>query len=443
MERKITVNVTVEPLAPCKKLLRVELDVKSVDEAFETVTRNFQKEAALPGFRPGKAPKDMVLKKYGAEIRDEARRTLIGNHYREALKQNNIDPVSQPDIEEIQFEKGQNLIFSATVETRPEFELPQYKGLPAKLEAKQVTDADVNNAIDLLRGRHATYQAVDRELRLGDVAVIQYSGRSEGQPLTQFAPTAKGLTEQTGFWLELKPGEFIPGFCEQLVGARAGDKRVVQVEFPADFVSKDLQGRKAEYDVQVTEAKEKVLPEVNDEFAGKYGAANVEKITIAVRESLENELKFSKSRSVRQQVVQQLLQTLNFDIPESVLAQETRNLVYDLVHQNTKRGVSKELIETQKDEIFAAASANARERVRLAFVVQRIAENEKIQVEQEDIVRQVRMVAAMNSIPEAEILKDLNRNQNGLNDMIRQALHEKTLRFLEQNAVVTETPPAA
>ncbi len=436
-------NVTVEPLAPCKKLLRVELDVKSVDEAFETVTRNFQKEAALPGFRPGKAPKDMVLKKYGAEIRDEARRTLIGNHYREALKQNNIDPVSQPDIEEIQFEKGQNLIFSATVETRPEFELPQYKGLPAKLEAKQVTDADVNNAIDLLRGRHATYQAVDRELRLGDVAVIQYSGRSEGQPLTQFAPTAKGLTEQTGFWLELKPGEFIPGFCEQLVGARAGDKRVVQVEFPADFVSKDLQGRKAEYDVQVTEAKEKVLPEVNDEFAGKYGAANVEKMTIAVRESLENELKFSKSRSVRQQVVQQLLQTLNFDIPESVLAQETRNLVYDLVHQNTKRGVSKELIETQKDEIFAAASANARERVRLAFVVQRIAENEKIQVEQEDIVRQVRMVAAMNSIPEAEILKDLNRNQNGLNDMIRQALHEKTLRFLEQNAVVTETPPSA
>ncbi len=436
-------NVTVEPLAPCKKLLRVELDVKSVDEAFETVTRNFQKEAALPGFRPGKAPKDMVLKKYGAEIRDEARRTLIGNHYREALKQNNIDPVSQPDIEEIQFEKGQNLIFSATVETRPEFELPQYKGLPAKLEAKQVTDADVNNAIDLLRGRHATYQAVDRELRLGDVAVIQYSGRSEGQPLTQFAPTAKGLTEQTGFWLELKPGEFIPGFCEQLVGARAGDKRVVQVEFPVDFVSKDLQGRKAEYDVQVTEAKEKVLPEVNDEFAGKYGAANVEKMTIAVRESLENELKFSKSRSVRQQVVQQLLQTLNFDIPESVLAQETRNLVYDLVHQNTKRGVSKELIETQKDEIFAAASANARERVRLAFVVQRIAENEKIQVEQEDIVRQVRMVAAMNSIPEAEILKDLNRNQNGLNDMIRQALHEKTLRFLEQNAVVTETPPSA
>ncbi len=434
-------NVTVEPLAPCKKLLRVELDVKSVDEAFETVTRNFQKEAALPGFRPGKAPKDMVLKRYGAEIRDETRRTLISNHYREALKQNNIAPVSQPDIEEIQFEKGQNLIFSATVETKPEFELPQYKGLPAKLEAKQVTDADVNNAIDLLRGRHATYQAVDRELRMGDVAVIQYSGRSEGQPLTQFAPTAKGLTEQTGFWLELKTGEFIPGFCEQLVGARAGDKRVVQVEFPADFVSKDLQGRKAEYDVLVTEAKEKLLPEVNDEFAGKYGAANVEKLTIAVRENLENELKFSKSRSVRQQIVQHLLQTLNFDIPESVLAQETRNLVYDLVHQNTKRGVSKELIETQKDEIFAAASANARERVRLAFVVQRIAENENINVEQEDVLRQVRMVAAMNSIPEAEILKNLN--QNGLDDMVRQALHEKTLRFLEENAVVTETPPAS
>ncbi len=141
-------NVSVENLAPCKKLLRVELDAKSVDEIFDAITKDFQKQAALPGFRPGKAPRDMVVKKYGGEIKDEAKRKLIGDNYRKALDEQKIHAIGYPDIEEIQFDRGQNLIFAATIETAPEFQLPEYKGLPAKVEAKSVADADVAKALD-------------------------------------------------------------------------------------------------------------------------------------------------------------------------------------------------------------------------------------------------------------------------------------------------------
>jgi trigger factor len=431
------VNVSVENLAPCKKLLRVELDAKSVDEIFDAITKDFQKQAALPGFRPGKAPRDMVVRKYGGEIKDEAKRKLIGDNYRKALDEQKIHAVGYPDIEEIQFDRGQNLIFAATIETAPEFQLPEYKGLPAKVEAKSVADADVAKALDLLRGQHAKFETVTRELKAGDVAVVNYTGTIDGQPLTSLAPTAKGLTEQKGFWVEIKPGSFIPGFSEQLIGAKAGEQRTVNVDFPADFVSKELQGKKGVYQVEVVEVKEKILPELNDELAKKYGADNVEKLTIGVRTDLENELKYSRSKAVRQQVINTLLEKLNFELPESAVAAETRNLVYDLVRQNTQRGVAREMIEKQKDEIYAAAAGSAKERVRFAFIVQRIAEQEKIQVSQEDAMRRAQSVAAMNQIPLEQFIKDLQQ-RNGVNELFEQVLHEKVLELLEKNATITE-----
>ena len=435
-------NITVENLAPCKKLVRVELDATAVDSAFDAITKDYQKQAVLPGFRPGKAPRDMVVKKYSAEIRDEAKRKLIGDRYRQALDEQKIHAIGHPDIEEIQFERGQNLIFAATVETAPEFQLPEYKGLPASLETKSVTDADVTKAIDLLRGQHAKFETVARELQTGDVAVVNYTGTSDGQPLTSLAPTAKGLTEQKGFWIEIKTGSFIPGFSEQLAGAKAGEQRTVTVDFPADFVSKDLQGKHAVYQVEVVEVKKKILPELNDELAKKYGADNVEKLTLGVRADLENELKYSRSKSVRQQVINHLLNQLNFELPESAVAAETRNLVYDLVRQNTQRGVARELIEQQKDEIYAAAAGNAKERVRLAFIVRRIAEQEKIQVTQEDAMRRAQALAMMNQIPLDQFIKDL-KARNGVNELFEQVVHEKVLELLEQNAKVTEVAVAA
>jgi trigger factor len=434
------VNVTVENLAPCKKLVRVELDVTAVDSAFDAIAKDYQKQAALPGFRPGKAPRDMVIKKYDAEIKDEAKRKLIGDSYRKAIDEQKISVVGYPDIEEVQFGRGQSLQFTATIETAPEFQLPEYKGLPATLETKSVTEADVERALDLLRGQHASYNTVARPLANGDIAVVNYSGACDGKPITELAPTAKGLTEQKNFWVETAEGKFIPGFAAQLVGANAGDKRRVNVDFPADFVTKELQGKKGVYEVELVEVKEQVLPPIDDELAKKFGAENLGALKVGVRADLENELKYSRSKNLRGQVVKELLGKVNFDLPESAVAHETRNVVYDLVRQNTQRGIARELIEQQKDEIYSAAAVNAKERVKLAFLVGRIAQQEKIQASQEDVLKRAQQLAAMYQTPFEQFIKDLQK-RNGVNELYEQVLHEKVLELLEKNASVTEPAP--
>ncbi len=435
-------NITVENLAPCKKLLRVELDAKSVDEIFDSITKDYQKQASLPGFRPGKAPRDMVAKKYEAEILDDARRKLIGESYRKALDEKKIAVISAPDIEEIQFGRGQNLLFAATIETAPEFQLPEYKGIAVKREIKSVTDEDVERALGLLAQQHTKFETVARELKMGDVAVVNYTGTSDGKPLTEIAPTAKGLTEQKNFWVDVAPGTFIAGFAEQLIGAKAGDKRTVSVDFPADFVTKELAGKKGVFEVEVVEVKEKVPPPLDDALAKNYGAENLEKLRAGVRVDLENELKFSQSKAVRNQILGALLTQANFDLPESAVATETKNVVYNIVQENTKRGVGRELIEKEKDQIYSAAANSAKERVKIAFLIQRIAEQEKISVSQEEVLQRVQALSQAYQIPPDKLVKDLQK-RNGINEIYDQLAHEKVLNFLEINAKIENVPAAA
>ncbi len=435
-------NITVENLAPCRKLLRVELDAKSVDEIFDAITKDYQKQASLPGFRPGKAPRDLVIKKYEADIQDDAKRRLIGDSYRKALEEKKISAISQPDIEEIQFGRGQNLQFAATIETAPEFQLPEYKGLAVKREIKSVTDEDVERALNLLAQQHTKFETVARELKMGDVAVVNYTGTCDGKPLTEIAPTAKGLTEQKNFWVDVAPNTFIAGFAEQLIGAKAGEHRTVSVDFPADFVTKELAGKKGEFAVEVVEVKEKIVPPLDEAMAKNYGAENLEKLRAGVRLDLENELKYSQVKAVRGQLISALLANATFDLPESAVANETKNVVYNIVQENTKRGVGRDLIEQQKDQIYSAAATSAKERVKMAFLIQRIAEQEKISVSQEEVLQRIQSLSAAYQIPPDKFIKDLQK-RNGINELYDQITHEKVLTFLENNAKIEEVPAAA
>ena len=435
-------NVTVESLAPCKKLMRVEIDAQQVDEAFEAVTKDFRREANLPGFRPGKAPKEMVLRKYESQILDETKRKLISDAYRKAVEEQKLDVLGRPDIEEIQFNRGQPLQFAATIETAPEFELPDYKGLPIQRELQTVTDADVERALNLLREQRVSFAKVERPVQSGDIAVVNYTGTCEGKPITETAPTAKGLTEQKNFWVEATPNSFIPGFADQLMGAKAGDKRTVTVDFPADFVTPQLAGKKGSYEVEVVEVKEKVLPPLDEALAKAYGAEDLEKLRAGVRRDLENELKFKQDKTLRNELVRALLGRVNFDLPETAVAQETRNVVYDLVQENTKRGVPRQVIEQQKEQIFSVATNNAKERVKVQFLLQKIAEKEDLKVSQEEIAHRIHHLAGLYQIPADKFLKDLKK-RNGLIEIYDQIMNEKVIDFLQQNAKIEDVPPSS
>jgi trigger factor len=434
------VNVTVENLAPCKKLMRVEVEAQKVDEAIEQATKEYQHEAVFPGFRPGKAPRDMVVRKFGKDIEAEAKRKLISESYKAAVEQQKLEVLANPDIEEIQFGRGQALQFAATIETAPEFELPEYKGIRVLREAQSVTDEDVTRALEALRQPAMTFQTVPRPAQLGDVAVVNYTGTCEGKPITELAPTAKGLTEQKNFWVELGGTSFIPGFGEQLQGAKAGERRTVTVDYPADFVTPQLAGKRGVYEVEVVEVKEKAMPALDDAFATKYGAESLEKLREGVRRDLENELTYKQNRDTRNQIVRSLLNRVNFELPETAVAHETRNVVYDLVQENAKRGITRDIIEKNKEQIYTAAAQGAKERVKVAFLLQKIAEKEDIKVSQDEIARRVMHLAGLYQIPAEKFAKDLQK-RNGMIEIYDQLMNDKVLELVQKHAEVQEVPP--
>ena len=419
--------------------MRVEIEAQKVDETFEAITKDFQRQAAFPGFRPGKAPRDMVLRRFEKDIQDQVRRKLISDSYQKAVDEQKLDVLGQPDIEEIQFSRGQPLQFAATLETAPEFQLPDYKGLPVQCEARSVTDEDVERALNALRLQRLSFRTADRPAQTGDIAVVNYTGTCDGRPITQIAPSATRLTEQKNFWVELGSNSFIPGFADQLIGAKAGDQRTVTVDFPADFLTGQLAGRKGVYEVQLVEVKEKVLPALDDAFAKAYEAENLEKLRAGVRRDLENELKYKQHNSIRAQLVRALLDRVNFELPETAVAQETRTVVYDIVQENAKRGASRQLIEQQKDQIYSAAAHSAKERLKAAFLMQKIAEREDIKVSQEEIARRVHHLAGLYKIPADKFLNDLKK-RNGLIEIFDQIMNEKVMEFLQQNARVEFVP---
>jgi trigger factor len=431
------VNVTVDHLAACKKLMRVELDVAEVDASFDKITREFQTRARLPGFRPGRTPVDLIARTFAKDIADRVKQELISDSFKKALKEQKLHVVAQPDVEEIEFQRGQPLKYAATLETAPEFELPEYKGLPVKIETRAVTEEDVAKALDALREQRADYKDVARPAQSGDFVVVNYTGMSEDKPITEIAPTAKGLASQQNFWMKVEHDQFIPGFTDQLIGANAGEKRTVTVDFPSDFVTPQLAGKKGVFEVEIVQVKERSLPELNEAFAKDYGADDVEQLREGVRRDLQNELAYKRNRVIRNQIIGLLMSQVNFELPESMVSNETRNVVYDIVRENTQRGLSKEEIDAKKGEIMNFANRSAQDRVKAGFLLSRIAQKENIAATKEEITNRILHLANQYQIKPEKFVRQLEE-KNGIEEIREQIVTAKVLDFLQLHAKIEE-----
>ena len=434
--------VTVENTAPCRKKLRVEVEAQRVAGTRAEILQEFRKHASIPGFRPGKAPEPMVEKRYGGEIDDELRKRLIPESYREAVNEQHLNVVGLPQVEDVKYKAGQPLVYTATVDTAPEFALPDYKGVSVKKKPATVKDEDIAKALDSLREQQADFVDVQgRALKTGDFAVINYSGVAEGKQIAELAPEAKGLGEGKDFWLLISSESFLPGFCDQLLGATVGEKRQVLVDFPADFPQKPLAKKKATFFVDVTAIKEKKLPELNDELAKKLGAESLDKLKEAVRKGLLHEAEAEQVGDLRRQVIEYLLSRVEFELPESLVSQETRSIIYDVVRENSMRGATKEQLEQKKNEIFGFASKGARERLRTSFILDAIAQAEKIKVEESETRERIAELAQRARTTPARLRAQLEE-KGGLGEIEEQILVRKTLDFLVDNAKVEEIAAA-
>ena len=437
-------NLKVEliDLGPCKKQLRFELPAADVDAAFATTAKQFQKQANLSGYRKGKAPMAKVQAEFASQIEKRVREQLLNDCYRKGIEDNNLKPILEPDVEEIDFKEGVDLKFITTVETEPSFELPDYKGLPAERPKVVITEQNVDDAIDRLRDGRAEYQDQDREVKDGDYVNVSFTATSDGKPLTEFAPTARGMTEQKNMPLHVHgDGEhdhFIPGFTQKLIGAKQDDQLTVEVTFPEEFHAQPkLEGIKATYEVTIGQVKEKVLPQLDDEFAKGWEADNLEKLRDGVREDLEANQKGEANRLVRMQAQKAYAEKLDFDVPESIQQQELHAAVNNIVRSRRSAGETEEDIDNAKDQITAEANAAATDNLRWFFAQRCIAEKEKLEVSREEVIRVIAMQAQQMGKDPQKHIKELADNKQ-IGHIQNRLLEEKVIDLMAEHAKITE-----
>ena len=427
-------NITVEDVAPCKKRLKIEVPANRVKEAYDRVAGDFQKEARIPGFRPGHAPRAVVLKKFHKDIESEAQRTLVPEAYKEAVAEKKLRVVSQPEIEDLNYQAGLSLSFSTLVELVPEFKLPDYKGLVLKKQETEVRDEEVEQTLKSLADQRANFEdAPDRPLAMDDFAVISYEGKLDGQPLIERLPEAKNLAHNANFWLWMRTEGFLPKFAEQCVGMKKGETRKVEVELPAEFPQSELAGKKVDYDVELKDIKVKHAPALDDAFAQEVAKMNLADLKTRVRENMEQEKKGQANGAARAEIVQKLISAVEFDLPPTAVDEETHSAVYEIVAENQARGVPANMLEEKKEEIFRNASKTARESVKFNFIAAQIAETEKIGVTNEQLAQHLALLAQREGLT-MEKMVDKVRKNDAFGVIRQNLLRQAVLDFLLKEA---------
>src|SRR3984957_16390065 len=262
-------NVEVENLPNCIASLHIELPPDFVTKEWNEVVKGFRQAARIPGFRPGKAPQNVVEAKFRKEIQEELTKKLVSETTREAIREKGLKVLSISEVEGVEFTPERSLRFTATLITSPEFELPEYKGITVKVPPSEITEQELDQSLQKLRERHATFSDVEgRPLEMEDFAVIDYAASLEGRPLLEVEPKApKMLAGGTDFWIKLDENTFLKGFSDQLVGMQTTEQREFDLSIPDDYPGPELAKRTLHFTVTLKGLKGMHLPELNDELA--------------------------------------------------------------------------------------------------------------------------------------------------------------------------------
>jgi trigger factor len=431
-------KVQVEKKPESVSTLKIELPAEEVSKEWDVIANSFARFAKIPGYRPGKAPRAVIDKRFRKEIQDEVTKKLVSKSYREAIEQKKLRVASLTNLENVQFGEDKSMRFQATVVTAPEFKLPDYKNIPVQLPDAKIPEAEIEATLERLRDQTADFVDVpDRPAQIEDFAVIDFEGTMDGKPISEVAPNAsKNLHSGKKFWLRLATDNFLPKFCEQMVGRRKDETQTVTVDFPADFLVKELAGKQASYSVTLREIKEKVLPAVDDAFAAKLlPGKTLADLRHEIEHDLEHEKEHQTEHAKEEQIIKSLHEKTKFDVPPPLLRNETKRALAELVQRNRARGIPDEMLKEKEKELIETAASVAHHRLKTNFILQRIAEQEKIEVTREDVDLRIRQEAQRYNITADKMRRELEEH-DGLNALAEQILLGKTLDFLKANVSV-------
>jgi trigger factor len=424
-------KVTVEELSPSKRVLHVELPSERVADRLEATLREWGQKLQLPGFRRGRVPREIIQSRFQAEVHEEVLRALIPDSYREALTQAALEPVSQPDVEDVHFHAGEPLTYKAVVEVKPPITATDYRGIALEREKVEVTEQELERALEYLREDAAEYVPMEGWPALkDDLVVLDHEGTVQGKPF-------KGGSG-TNLTVALGHEGYLPGFTEQLTGLQKGDTKRFGLQVPADYPRKELAGRSIEFRVTIKEVKKRRVPELNDEFAKSVG--DVETLG-GLRDKLRQQLLQRKTReqdaALKRTLAEKLAQKHQIEAPEAMVEREAAAVLEELAMTLRATGGRMEGLPDDPEILKTKARETATRRVKESLMLEAVAKQEQLTVTEEELTAEVNALAGLYRQEPAAVRRALEDPARRAGIMGR-LLERKALEFLFQHATITD-----
>ena len=418
-------KVQVNDAERSQKELLVEIPYEVFETAADKELDTLLPKAKIHGFRPGKAPREIARKQFSHQIKSQAIEKVINEAVQDALTSNNIVPISQAHISDVVFEENKPISFTARVDVFPKVELNKYKDFNFKKVTVEISDADIEDALITLQERDMTYEPVENRdtVQKGDVAVIDFEGKKDGVAFD--GGTAKG------FSLNIGSGQFIPGFEDGVVGMKKGETKDLNLTFPKEYNSAELAGKDVVFTVTVHEIKEKVKPEINDDFARDIdpNSKGLDDLKGKLKKGLQTEADKATQLEAFGQILEQIVKENPFEVPYSFVKEQSDRLAFNAMNQFYQMGLNPEQVGISFEMMAQRYLAQAEEQVKQAIVINEVAKLEKIAVEDEDVNNFLSFHAELQGRTVEEIKKELEA-QMQMEAVRNDILGDKVYKFL-------------
>ncbi len=431
-------KVTVENQSSVKKVLHIEVPLEVVTREVDSAYGELKKNAKVKGFRPGKAPRTVLERIYGKDVRADVTSKLIQEGFLHAIKEADLKIVGGPKVDPPELQEKSAYLFDAAVEVRPEIADIQCKGLELTKRKYAVSDEEIDLQLKMMQRNLAQQKKIetDRPLERGDVAVIDYEGFKDGQP---YAPTQK--TEN--FIVKLGEGRVVKDLDEGLVGMKAGDFKEIDVTFPEDYFSKDMAGQQVQFKVKLNEIREEILPPLDDQFAKSLGDQfdSLDALTAKIRENLTNGYEKRMEQELNEQIFTKLLEQAAFEVPDTMIDGELEHILNDAERSFADSNRSLEESGLSRAILAEKYRPVAEKQVRRHLILSKLIEQEKLELSDEEFEQGLQEMAQTYRQPIDSIKAFYNQDKDSLAFFKHTLLEKKALRIIIESGNIKEAAP--
>ena len=434
----------LKDISATRKAITVTVTPEEVSVHEAKLLKEFKQQAKIPGFRAGKAPDSMVRSRFAKDMKQELKQRVVSQAHQDGVAVADFEVFNIVDMDDGEIVSGQEATITFTVDVVPDFELPSYEGLKVNEASSEASEEEVTKTLDQLLGQRAEFNVADKAAEKGDYVQCGYEGKIGKELVADLVPDATMYGSQETTWEEAG-SEDAPGvraIIDGLVGMKAGDTKEVTMEYPEDFKPEVLAGKTAVYSLEAKEVREKVMPEMDEAFFTSLQVKDKAELLERLAENITNQKKQQNANAERQQITEGLLNSVDFPVPQSGIDSETDSVLRDFMQRNMQQGVSKDDLEKHKESLHDGASKAAHDRIKSRLILTKIAEKEKIQVENEDFSRMIMMEAQQSGQNPEKLVKELRKDQNRINNMRREIILGKTMDLLLEKAEREPVEPA-